>query len=283
MRRSVFFLTLLLYTDAFADGWTQKKGDTYAQFSFGTVSSNTEFSLSGESASYLSAFPLLSQGTYSDRSLFLYSEWGLEEDLTLVVSTSFKFLGQSYRDSLLGQQMPMASGLGDTRVSLRVALLEPESQPFVLAVQAGIKLPTGSTQSLPPFGTGALDIEGAVQSGTSYLFPFGRYGYSVAGFGYRYRGGGFNNEFFYSIESGFELPLGFSAKVGYSGLHSAGAITTPQPGALATNQDLGRVSYGVRYNFSSQVGLSLDVLSDVSGRNTIKGNTVLIGIFFKSF
>jgi hypothetical protein len=100
MRRAAIFILLLAgCANLKAGGWTQPKGFYYLQASYGRFSTMSEFGLNGKDARLFANFPTLIDGQFSSQSLFLYGEFGLEDGLTVIISSSFQSFSQTYRYS----------------------------------------------------------------------------------------------------------------------------------------------------------------------------------------
>ncbi|KER09692.1 MAG: hypothetical protein HY22_10145 [[Candidatus Thermochlorobacteriaceae] bacterium GBChlB] len=288
-------LLLLFRAESRAGGWTQPKGKSYLQFSFLRFSTDREFLFNnGMDAALNTGFNLqqasqLLDSRFSAHALSFYGEVGLDDGLTIIVATSFQNFSQSFcnarasSDGVFLDTVSMnmnVSGLGDTRLSARFQLAQ---LPFgVVALQGGVKIPTGSASTSIPFGTGQPDIELALQGGVA--FPFlGGFGYATADVGYRYRlGEVFNDEAFYFVQVGAPLVGGVSAKFGWFSTISIGEIRLPSSGTnQINNYTLNRVNAGLAYDFSQTVGFSGEIFQDVSGRNVAKGTTLIASLYLK--
>lgn len=278
-----------------AGGWTQLKGKSYLQASYLQFSTDREFFfLTGRDVALNTGFNTQQRGQlldsrFSANSLLLYGEYGIDDGLTLIVSTSVQNFSQSFRDVRVSEEGATmdtvattlrASGLGDTRISARFQLLR--GALGAVALQTGVKLPTGSASAAIPFGTGEPDVELGLQGGIGFPFLSG-YGYATADFGYRYRNGdAFNDEAFYSVQVGAPIVGGVSLKAGWIGVVSLGEIQLPASGvSQITNYTLQRFNAGLTYDVSQSVGCSGEVFQDVSGRNTAKGSTFTVSLYFK--
>lgn len=162
-----------------AGGWPQEKGKSFIQLTYGTSSSNTVYKFDGETkyptdngGATVRDFPL------ADRGLFLYLEYGLTEDLTLVADAAFK---RSVITTPIERRE--TQGLGDIGIAARYRVWQ--SGPHVLSARAGLTLPTGYNRDLtPPLGNGIPTLSLGGEYGISF-YPIPAY--ATAAFGYRIR------------------------------------------------------------------------------------------------
>lgn len=162
-----------------AGGWPQEKGKAYIQLTYGSSSSNTVYKFDGETkyptdnGGYtVRDFPL------ADRGLFLYLEYGLTEDLTLIADAAFK---RSIIHTPIERRE--TEGLADVGLSARYRLLKAD--PHVLSARLSLTMPTGYSRDLtPPLGNGIPTLSLGVEYGIS-LYPIPAY--ATASLGYRLR------------------------------------------------------------------------------------------------
>lgn len=181
-RRIVPLLLFLVPTTSailLAGGWPQEKGKSFIQLTYGTASSNTVYRFDGETK-----FPTDNGGftvrdfPLADRGLFLYLEYGLTSDLTLIADAAFK---RSVLTTPLEERT--TEGMGDIGIAARYRLLS--SGPHVLSARAGITLPTGYSRDLtPPLGNGIPTLSIGGEYGVSF-YPAPAY--ATAALGYRLR------------------------------------------------------------------------------------------------
>jgi hypothetical protein len=172
-------LLLLLPGSSRAGAWVQDLGKIYAKISYGTSSANTIYRFDGElkfptdnGAQTVRDYPL------ADRGLYLYAEYGLTPDLTLVGSAIF-------RRSVITTPVERrtTAGMGDVSLAGRYRFASIGQQ--VVSGTLGVSLPTGYSRDLAPaLGSGNLNIELAGNYGVS-LYPLPAY--VTATLGYRLR------------------------------------------------------------------------------------------------
>ncbi len=185
-RRSLHVLALALLLGALpatarAGGWVQELFKLYAKLTYGTSSANTVYRFDG-AEKYPTDNPPFTVRNYpiAERSLFLYAEYGLLRDLTLVGSAAFK------RVVITSPvERKEVEGLGDIYVAGRYLLSSFDQQ--VVSATLGVTLPTGYSRDLtPPLGSGNLNIEVAGNYGISF-YPLPAY--ATGSIGYRGRTG----------------------------------------------------------------------------------------------
>lgn len=182
IRRIIPLLLFLVPTTSAvlrAGGWPQEKGKSFIQLTYGTASSNTVYRFDGETK-----FPTDNGGftvrdfPLADRGLFLYLEYGLTSDLTLIADAAFK---RSILTTPLEERT--TEGMGDVGIAARYRLFN--SGPHVVSARAGITLPTGYSRDLtPPLGNGIPTFSIGGEYGVSF-YPAPAY--ATAALGYRLR------------------------------------------------------------------------------------------------
>lgn len=162
-----------------AGGWPQEKGKSFIQLTYGTASSNTVYRFDGEQK-----FPTDNGGytvrdfPLADRGLFLYLEYGITEDLTIIADAAFK---RSIITTPIEERT--TEGMGDVGVAARYRLFN--SGPHVISGRVGITMPTGYSRDLtPPLGNGIPTLSIGGEYGISF-YPAPAY--ATAALGYRFR------------------------------------------------------------------------------------------------
>ncbi len=176
----LFVLCIALGTSpASAGGWTQNEGDIYIKATYGSTSANTIYRFDGalkyptdNGATTVRDWPM------ADRSLFLYTEYGLLDDLTLIGTTAL-------RRSIITTPVErrVTEGLSDIGLQAKYRLTTFSQQ--VLSLTAGLTIPTGYSRDLEPaLGTGTMTFDLAANWGIS-LYPIPAY--ATASVGYHLR------------------------------------------------------------------------------------------------
>jgi hypothetical protein len=165
---------------ASAQAWTMARGEAYVKAFYGKVTAAEQFTFDGRTTDYIDG---LAGDTYRDRSLYLYSEIGLSDRFSLIVSAPYKrtfVRDQSFRFRIFG--------LGTATLGGRIALLPLLGLPTdqnALAANLYFYIPTGYTRNFAPStGAGQVDIQGSLFYGRSF-YPAPAY--AQVGAGYRYR------------------------------------------------------------------------------------------------
>ena len=216
----------------------------------------------------------------------MYGEVGISDWFTAVFSTSYKNYSSSGFN--LSDQLNFdnsVSGLSDIFIGGRIRLT---AQPFALALQPMIKLPSGDKDATIPLGTGSADTELRMQFGTKLPLPLANY--FTADIGYTGRGGsGFNDEVPYFIELGVYPMRRLIVKGAVDGRKStqslanqAGINSGPSQNMLIVDQDFTRVWGGLIYSASPSVDLSFEYSRVVGGKNTLAGDAFYLGLAIKS-
>lgn len=162
-----------------AGGWPQEKGKSFIQITYGSSSSNTVYRFDGETkyptdngGFTVRDFPL------ADRGLFLYLEYGLTDDLTIIADAALK---RSIITTPIERRE--TEGLGDVGLAARYRLFH--SGPHVVSGRLGVTLPTGYSRDLtPPLGNGIPTLSVGGEYGISF-YPAPAY--ATAALGYRLR------------------------------------------------------------------------------------------------
>lgn len=181
---AVLFVPVLLFLvpttspSLFAGGWPQE-GKSFIQITYGTASSNTVYRFDGETK-----FPTDNGGftvrdfPLADRGLFLYLEYGITSDLTIIADAAFK---RSIITTPVEERT--TEGVGDVGIAARYRLVS--SGPHVISARGGITLPTGYSRDLtPPLGNGVPTLSLGGEYGISF-YPVPAY--ATAALGYRFR------------------------------------------------------------------------------------------------
>ncbi len=182
-----------------AGAWLQKPGSYYIKFSRNHFSTKDQFSFSGQRQPLNAQSSGLRDSEFSDTNFSVYGEVGVLDWFTAVFSTSYKdYSSSGFNLSDQSSFKNSVSGLSDIFIGGRIRLT---AQPFALALQPMIKLPSGDSDATIPLGTGSADTELRMQFGTKLPLPLANY--FTADIGYTGRGGsGFNDEVPYFIELG---------------------------------------------------------------------------------
>jgi hypothetical protein len=152
---------------AAAGAWLQPRGGSYLKASGLYSATEERIDCRGEVEP---AEPF--GGTYSERKIFLYGEFGLFDRMTLV--GSFGFGEQKIVDASVPDYGTRSSG--DLKIGTRWGLLRSPATPVsvetVLSVPTypttDVTLPVGQREQFLPAGTGEFEFEVRLQAGASF-------------------------------------------------------------------------------------------------------------------
>ena len=201
----------MLPTLSWAGGWTQELGKIYGKITYGTSSANEVYRFDGElkfptdNAPYtVRDYPL------ADRSLFLYAEYGLRDDLTLIGNLAMK-------RSIITTPVERTETQGIADIGLAAKYRVWKDDAHVLSATLGVAIPTGYTRDLtPPLGSGNVNLELAANYGYS-LWPLPAYATASAGYRLRpsifvgstetatYQDPNYADELFMDAEAGYTI------------------------------------------------------------------------------
>ncbi|MEZ4699604.1 MAG: hypothetical protein R2834_04685 [Rhodothermales bacterium] len=177
---ALWLIGLLTPVSLHAQAWTTAKGTFYAKLSRSDIRAADQFTFDGRTADFIDG---VSGNAFVDQSYYLYTEWGLLNNLTVVLSAPFKQLtvtDQAFRYE--------TSAIGSATVGLRFGLfplLHIRPSAISMALNLGATVPTGYTRNYTPsVGSGQVDAHALLGLGLSF-WPTAAY-IQAAG-GYRYR------------------------------------------------------------------------------------------------
>jgi len=194
-------LAIFLWAESADAQWARGKGDGYLQVSVGGAVADQRFNSERE-------LEILGQrdnpDEFSEIATYLYFEYGLTPNLTLVTSTFAKRMRVENNNTKV-----TTTGLSDLVPQLRYSF--SVSNKLVISPQFGVKIPTGyDKDDSPPLGSGEVDYLISTQAGYS-LHPLSMY--IGSSFGFKKRGGIQADEFFGHIEIGYQTNQQFLLRV----------------------------------------------------------------------
>jgi hypothetical protein len=222
-----------------AQAWTLAPGSAFVKASVGTAATSERYDHRGDVVPYDQRLEGVSGAVFTDRSVYLYGEYGVAEGITAVASLPLKrivVLEPADASPAERESTDLGTALLGARISLSNVLATPER--WALSANLGIRLPLGYRRDVAPaVGSGQVDAELLVSAGRS-LWPAP--GYLQAGAGYRFRSGIF----------------GLSRRVACGERAPAGQ-TCPNPTEEIDYSDelLGRLEAG--YTVAGRLGLQL--------------------------
>ncbi len=270
-----------------AGAWTQPKDGYYFKLYGSYLATTTEFDVDGNETALFSRSENLTDGRFIDTGVSAYLEYGLFSRLTLVGTLPVKFLRSKRTEELIDGGTKKFNettvGPADLTVGIRYAHLV---RPLAVSVQGNIKVPTGYDTTpgngAPPLGDGEVDADLRLMAGKSlYPLPF----YITGSWGFRRRGGIYNDEFFYEAEFGFSTPE-WLAKVALDVVQNRSNRINETTGGsgiddpLVGEQDFTKLIIGVERALDATAKFTVDVISVIDGKNTIAGTQLAVGISY---
>lgn len=295
---------------ASAQAWTQGQGQTYTKLSYSSIATGDRYTFDGRRVDYNES---QARTPFQDRSLYLYTEAGVTDDVTLVLNIPVKRL--TIRSTAFQYE---TQALGSVQLGGRYnldALLDALSSPNQLALNGTVSLPTGYTRNYKPsVGPGQVNLALTVDYGRSIdMLPL----YAQVGAGFRYRSGWYGLSRAKSCQPGSDIDcladqtedLGdewvASAEVGATpfqgGMLLQGlaktiwSVRSPQTSFLASNPVPRRrrsVKVGGGLTLYPARLLGADVLSTLGigiqafwtplGRNTIQSRDLFVGVEYSA-
>lgn len=302
-------MLLLLPSPARGQAWTMPKGESYIKVSYGHVTAAEQYTFDGRATDYINGLP---GDTFRDRSLYLYSEVGLTDNFTLVLSVPYKrtfVRDHGFRFRIFGLGSISVGG----RISL-LPLLGMEQKQRALAANFMAFVPSGYTRNFTPStGAGQLDVQASLFFGQS-LYPLPAY--TQLGAGYRHRSSLYLFSQSTPCISGSDIhcitdphadygdELVFYAETGvspFNGLlllqglaNAAWSLDAPRVGfsainPLPTHQRFIKAGAGVtvypfkllKGSFLEDLGLSAQFFRTLFGKNTINSRDLFLGIEYR--
>ena len=246
---------------AYAGAWPANEGESYQRLSFNFFETDERF------GDELPEFE-----NFQDFNLTYYSEWGIDEDVTLIVSVPYKDLENTSAGVTTSN-----SGFGDVDLGAKYNLSDG---PFVVSVQALTKLPFLYSENADlPIGNGQIDVEGRFLVGRS----LGKFGYFGAEAGYRYRAEEPVDEFRYLIEYGFDLSKDVYVRAKLDGqiaLGEANVVDAANPAnpALPLAFDIGKLETTAGWKIDDTFLIEATATQNLYGSNTLRGTNFQIAL-----
>ena len=303
-------MVLLLWSmpSAGAQAWTQEAGRAYVKVSQSFAAASSRYDADGTVVPYNET----TNGSFRDRSTYLYGEVGVTGRLTLAASVPYKRLyvtDETFEPTFERESFAWGTANVGARYDVGPALgLSPDG-PTVLAANLGVGIPMGYTRNYDPaVGPGQLDLQATLNIGRS-LWPLPAY--VQAGLGYRRRTSSFGfsaatvcmndqdadgraclpdedsrrsygDEFLFSAEGG--VTLGPILLQGLVDSHWSVSAPAPPEGdtvILPEGFELQRyilVGAGVTVYGPLGFGLSVQAFGAVHAQNALGGSQIFVGL-----
>lgn len=183
-RPHIWFALLMAFVvmvqPAFSQAWTMPKGEHFVKVTSSRVVASNQYSFDGRLIDFSNG---VDGNAFKDESLYLYSELGLLNNFTLILSLPYK---RTYVEDLAFRYQTSAMGSG--AIGVRLALLPilgVRPSAVSVALNLGASVPLGYTRNFAPSaGAGQVDAQATLGIGVSF-YPTAAY-FQMSG-GYRYR------------------------------------------------------------------------------------------------
>lgn len=263
-------LLLIAVSVTFAGAWTAPKGQTYNRLAMNLYSADEIFDNNGDTE------PMADNGDFSDMNFSYYMEHGIIDELTLVFSTSYKYL-ESEDD---GQESDNYS-FSDIDLGLRYRLLQGKFG--VLSVQGLVKIPEayGDDEDIAP-GNGQYDATLKLMYGRS-LYPVipGYFNFEA---GYKYRDEEPADELICLVEFGVDITKKLYGRIKYDAVigqeNADNGSTAASNPSFAPDYDLAKVDLAFGYKLNKTWAVEIEALKEVSGKSVSKGTTFTAAVAF---
>ena len=287
---------------SYGQAWLQPKGHAYVKLSLSDVTASEQYRFDGETKPYADN---VEGDAFFDESLYLYGEYGLTDNLTLVALVPYKTI--RVLDAAFEYE---SEGLGSVMIGLRTGIKNAvglSGNQHALSANFMLTMPTGYTRNFTPsVGPGQVDFQTTINYGLS-LWPFP--GYAQIGLGYRYRSAlyafstattcqeGRDVNCFDDVEPKFDDELLFSGEAGVNlgrwalvQVLGQGVWSNQAPDAettfsirnpIPTRQRFIKLGGGLTVYPLQTLGVGVQVFFTPAGRNTIRSTDVFWGIEYR--
>ena len=291
---TIALLLILLFAQSLQAGggaWVRTASGYYFKIGFTSLTAESEYGFRGEDRPLFRDTARFANGSFGISNITLYSEYGLTDWLTSVISTQYSVAVREADIIERGMEGLMesesASGLSDTWLSARVKLL-PSDSKIAGALTLGWKIPTGSPNKEIPLGTGVADYEAALGFGTGFPLGAETFGYAQVLGGYRLRNQA-SNEFTWQVETGVGVLPTLSLQLILDGVESTANFDEAAQNTentllfdeLVGNQSFRRFNAGLLYALSDEMELNAQFGTTLSGVNTLNATSLSVGVAWK--
>jgi len=297
---SILLALFLLPTPAHAQAWTQPKHHGYFKLTYGQSAAAEQYTTGGDLQPYARN---VEGDAFLDRSYYLYAEFGLTDQATLVALLPYKQL--TVRD---GTRAHTTRAPGSAQLGLRVDLkpsYKARGTPHAVAAQFLLTLPTGYARNrTPAAGPGQVDVQGTLHYGAS-LWPLPAY--TQVGLGLRLRSGlyalshavdcdphlgvdclpdqqpVYDEEWLFSGEIGASAGRWALVQILAFGVWSnqAPVLDFDPANPIPTRQRYLKAGAGLTLYPVPAVGLSVQYFTTPAGRNTVRSSDWFWGLEYK--
>jgi protein XagA len=256
---------------AHAGAWTFPQGSGQVILNNLYYSATDEFTRGGHRRSFSD------DGEFTKYEFNPYIEYGLRDDLTLVLNLFARRVAFSNNFS-----DDVNFGLADPEIGLRYRLSPPSAQT-VWSVQATLKLPVAVPHDTPPLGNEQTDAEARLLVGRGFSIA-GHWAYWDVELAYRFRDEAPADEIKLDATLGVSLSerwLAIGQFFGTRGLRNGSVIRIQGNPTIDTNYDLYKGQLSIVYQLTQSVRLQAGYVRDLAGRNTGAGQAALLAVWFR--
>lgn len=256
--RCIFTIFIVLAgQNAFAGAWPTPKGEGQIISTALIDSAKRAFDDEGKSS-----LPV----QFSKSEASVYWEHGLSKDTTLVLSTNFQDL--TFR---AGADDVRFSGLGDTTIGLRKAIMQRENSVLSLQVSVVFAVP-GETVSDAELGFGSTNFEGRVLAGQSFKLA-GKDAFVDVQAAWRLRPNGVPDE--WSVDATLGWRPGSNFLVLGQSFYASGDSAS---GVARENTRL-KLQTSIVYDRSKARSFQIGFFKTVAGRNIIQEEAFFVSVW----
>lgn len=266
-------------TDAGAGAWTLHSGQLWGKLTYFQQHTQHWYVGKGRLDAPGTRARYDFNGQYESRAIFFEGLYGVTDRLDLGVQIP-------YFDQSFAKPPPAdprtATGLSDIRVLAKFRVL---ARPLVLALKAGVKIPTGAFKNedgLIPVGEGQWDFDFVGQVGRS-LWPLPLYGNIDLGYRVRTRNEQIDrdpgDEWFLNAEVGYQIVRQFMLLGKGEILRSSPAII--RFGGFEIEAEIKRITYltpALLYTVGPRTTVEAALRFSLNGRNFPAGRQLVLGL-----
>ncbi len=305
----VCVLTALSTSPCLGQAWTMPRGEHFVKITGSRILASEQLTFDGRSIDFANG---VTSNSFKDESLYLYGEFGVWNNLTLILSLPYKRL---FIKDLAFKYQTLA--MGTSTVGLRVALLPllgVKPSALSLALNLGANVPMGYTRNFAPSaGPGQVDAQASLGIGLSF-YPTAAYLQASAGYRLRTSMYAFSramdcnvgtdidcirdlkpdygNEFIFSADAGIMFLNGtlffqvlangvWSVEEPFIGFTAINPIPTLQR-YIKTGAGFAMYPFRLSRLYAwSDLGFSVQYFITPYGRNTIASSDIFVGIEYR--
>lgn len=209
-------------------------------------------------------------GTYKQVELAPYTEYGLNDRVTIGMQPRLQYVSQS---GLPGTK----DSFGLVQLNLFVRYLVWQGGPNVVSVQGTVGIPGVATADEPLLAQPNAEYEARLLYGRGFDLPNGWHGFANAEAAYRIEENGWADQLHGDITLGLNVTPTW--------MLLAQSFNTVSVGNSAPGQsdyDLYRVQFTAVHNFTPRVGVQFGFWHDAGGRRIALGNAGIVALWLRN-